>query len=59
MRVIISWLIEINDHTAFLSHRERNTNCTVQDQMSMKGAAKWQPVVLPATLGQAQSNVQG
>jgi hypothetical protein len=31
----------------------------VRDQVSMERVAKWRPVVLPAPLGQAQSNVQG
>jgi hypothetical protein len=46
-------------HIAFLSSGERKRKRMMQDQMSMEGVAKWRPVVLPAPLGQAQSDVRG
>jgi hypothetical protein len=51
------WPTEIDTNTAFLSSRERNRNRKVWNQVSMEGVAERWPVVLPAPLGQAHSNV--
>jgi hypothetical protein len=50
---------DIDAHIVFLSCRERKRNCMVWVQLSMEGVAKRWPLVLPATIGQAQSDVQG
>jgi hypothetical protein len=54
-----AFLVEIDTHIDFLWSGERKRNCMVQDLLSMEGAAKRWPALMPVPLGQAQSNVQG
>jgi hypothetical protein len=44
---------------SFKRGKEKKWNRLVRDQVSTEGVAKRRPVVLRASLGQAQSNVQG